>query len=68
MSRKTIAIYRFPLSTAAQVGSIEVIFDRTGRGHIKGIKVVTATPSGEFVTITTAKGTIYHVKAEAYRP
>lgn len=67
MSGTTIAIYRLPIVRAAQIGHIRVVTDRHSGVYLDGSKVVTATPTGDFLVLTLADERVYYVKAHDYQ-
>jgi hypothetical protein len=66
MAGLSLPIYRLPTPRATQIGTVRVVLDRHQQVYIKGSKVVTAVPSGDFLIVTLANGQVYYVKALEY--
>jgi len=54
MRTTTLAIYRLPTPSSTQVGHVRVVIDRHQQVYLSGSKIVTATPSGDFLILTVA--------------
>jgi hypothetical protein len=67
MRNTTLAIYRLPIPTATQIGHVRVVIDRRQQVYLAGSKIVTATPSGDFLILTAANDQTYYVKIGDYQ-
>jgi hypothetical protein len=67
MRTTTLAIYRLPIPSSTQVGHVRVVIDRHQQVYLSGSKIVTATPSGDFLILTVANDQTYYVKSRDYQ-
>ncbi|GAB4213248.1 MAG: hypothetical protein OHK0022_50130 [Roseiflexaceae bacterium] len=67
MAKKTLAIYRLPIPTATQIGQVRAVVDRNQQVYVDGSKVITTTPNGDFLALTTANQQTYYVKSNDYQ-
>jgi hypothetical protein len=67
LSPKTLAFYRLPIPQTTQIGHIRVVFDRHRQAYVAGIKVVSASPSGDFLILTLANNQVYYVKTSDFQ-
>jgi hypothetical protein len=63
----TLPIYRLPVPTTTQIGSVRVVIDRNQQVYVAGSRVVSAAPSGDFMVLTLADEQVYYVKSIEYQ-
>jgi hypothetical protein len=67
MSPKTLACYRLPVPTSTQIGRIRVVIDRRRQVYVDGSKVVSTSPTGDFLVLTLANDNIHYVKMSDFQ-
>lgn len=66
MAGLSLAIFRVPAENATQVGQVKVVRDRNGQLYLAGSRVVDATETGAFLSLTLANGSQYFVRTSDY--
>ena len=66
MSPRTLACYRLPVSTSTQIGHVRVVIDRRQQVYVNSSKVISTSPSGDFLVLTLANDQVYYVKVSDF--